>query len=532
MATTMHVSDLGELLSEGRTHFNLSPALLVEHSIRRNEAKLGSNGALVGYTNRTGRSPKDKFIVKDETTAPTVAWGAVNAPIEAEKFDALYERVMEHLRGRELFVQDLFCGADPAYRLPVRIVNEYAWHNLFVRQLFLRPTPQELKRHHAEFTVIAAPEFKADPQRDGVASEVFILLNFTRRTVLIGGTSYAGEMKKCIFSVMNFLLPPRNVFPMHCSANVGRNGVSALFFGLSGTGKTTLSADSNRTLIGDDEHGWGPQGVFNFEGGCYAKCIRLSAEAEPEIYATTKRFGTVLENVVFDPDTRICDFDDESKTENTRAAYPLDFIPNASRTGRAGMPKNIVLLTADAFGVMPPIAKLTPAQAMYHFLSGYTAKVAGTEKGLVGVQPEFSTCFGAPFLPRHPSIYGNLLRELISAHDVDCWLVNTGWTGGIYGVGRRMPIKVTRTLLTAALDGSLKNVKFRTDPYFGFSVPTQLPGVEPHLLYPQKTWQNKLEFDQTARKLVGMFQKNFVQFEDYVEADVRAAAPGVRLAAE
>jgi phosphoenolpyruvate carboxykinase (ATP) len=301
---------------------------------------------------------------------------------------------------------------------------------------------------------------------------------------------------------------------------------------LSGTGKTTLSADPKRTLIGDDEHGWGPQGVFNFEGGCYAKCIKLSAEAEPEIYATTKRFGTVLENVVFDPDTRVCDFDDESKTENTRAAYPLEFIPNASRTGRAGMPKNIVLLTADAFGVMPPIAKLTPAQAMYHFLSGYTAKVAGTEKGLVGVQPEFSTCFGAPFLPRHPSIYGNLLRELISAHEVDCWLVNTGWTGGIYGVGRRMPIKVTRTLLTAALNGSLKNAKFRTDPYFGFSVPTQLTGVEPHLLYPQKTWQNKLEFDLTARKLVDMFQKNFVQFEDHVEADVRAAAPEVRIAAE
>jgi phosphoenolpyruvate carboxykinase (ATP) len=320
--------------------------------------------------------------------------------------------------------------------------------------------------------------------------------------------------------------------PMHCSANVGPAGDVALFFGLSGTGKTTLSADPKRTLIGDDEHGWGPNGVFNFEGGCYAKCIRLSAEAEPEIYATTQRFGTVLENVVFDPQTRICDFDDDSKTENTRAAYPLDFIPNASRTGRAGMPKNIVFLTADAFGVMPPIAKLTPAQAMYHFLSGYTAKVAGTEKGLVGVQPEFSTCFGAPFLPRHPSIYGNLLRELIAGHGVDCWLVNTGWTGGIYGVGRRMPINVTRALLTAALDGSLKHAAFRTDPYFGFAVPTELTGVEPHLLYPQKTWQDKLEFDRTARQLVDMFQKNFVQFESHVEADVRAAAPEVRLAAE
>jgi phosphoenolpyruvate carboxykinase (ATP) len=339
-------------------------------------------------------------------------------------------------------------------------------------------------------------------------------------------------MKKSVFTTLNYYLPAESVMPMHCSANVGPAGDVALFFGLSGTGKTTLSADPTRTLIGDDEHGWGPHGVFNFEGGCYAKCIKLSEEAEPEIYATTHRFGTVLENVVFDPDTRICDFDDESRTENTRAAYPLEFIPNASRTGRAGQPRNIVFLTADAFGVMPPIAKLTPAQAMYHFLSGYTAKVAGTEKGLVGVQPEFSTCFGAPFLPRHPSIYGNLLRELISAHEVDCWLVNTGWTGGIYGVGRRMPIKVTRTLLAAALDGSLKNTKFRTDPYFGFRVPTQLGGVEPHLLYPQKTWQNKLEFDQTARKLVDMFQKNFVQFEDHVDPDVRAAAPEVRIAAE
>ena len=396
----------------------------------------------------------------------------------------------------------------------------------------IRPERAEFSHYVPDFTILSLPSFKADPKRHGVCSETVIAIDFTRRIILIGGTSYAGEMKKSVFTTLNYYLPAESVMPMHCSANVGPSGDVALFFGLSGTGKTTLSADPKRTLIGDDEHGWGPQGVFNFEGGCYAKCIKLSAEAEPEIYATTHRFGTVLENVVFDPDTRICDFDDDSKTENTRAAYPLDFIPNASRTGRAGMPRNIVLLTADAFGVMPPIAKLTPAQAMYHFLSGYTAKVAGTEKGLVGVQPEFSTCFGAPFLPRHPSVYGNLLRELISAHDVDCWLVNTGWTGGIYGAGRRMPIKVTRTLLTAALDGSLKNVKFRTDPYFGFAVPTQLAGVEPHLLYPQKTWQNKLEFDQTARKLVDMFQKNFVQFEEHVEADVRAAAPEVRIAAE
>jgi phosphoenolpyruvate carboxykinase (ATP) len=403
---------------------------------------------------------------------------------------------------------------------------------MFIRALLIRPERSELTHYVPDFTILSLPSFKADLKRHGVRSETVIALDFTRRIILIGGTSYAGEMKKSVFTTLNYYLPAESVMPMHCSANVGPAGDVALFFGLSGTGKTTLSADPTRTLIGDDEHGWGPHGVFNFEGGCYAKCIKLSEEAEPEIYATTHRFGTVLENVVFDPDTRICDFDDESKTENTRAAYPLEFIPNASRTGRAGQPRNIVFLTADAFGVMPPIAKLTPAQAMYHFLSGYTAKVAGTEKGLVGVQPEFSTCFGAPFLPRHPSIYGNLLRELISAHEVDCWLVNTGWTGGIYGVGRRMPIKVTRTLLAAALDGSLKNTKFRTDPYFGFRVPTQLGGVEPHLLYPQKTWQNKLEFDQTARKLVDMFQKNFVQFEDHVDPDVRAAAPEVRIAAE
>jgi phosphoenolpyruvate carboxykinase (ATP) len=339
-------------------------------------------------------------------------------------------------------------------------------------------------------------------------------------------------MKKSVFTTLNYYLPAESVMPMHCSANVGDDGDVALFFGLSGTGKTTLSADPNRTLIGDDEHGWGPNGVFNFEGGCYAKTIKLSREAEPEIYDATLRFGSVLENVGFDPQTRIVDFDDQSKTENTRSAYPLDYIPNASRTGRAGMPKNVVFLTADAYGVMPPIAKLTPSQAMYHFLSGYTAKVAGTEKGLVGVEPEFSTCFGAPFLPRHPTVYGNLLRELIAVHNVDCWLVNTGWTAGKYGVGRRMPIKVTRTLLTAALDGSLRNAKFRTDPYFGFSVPTSVPGIEPHLLYPFKTWANKAEFDETARKLVAMFQKNFVQFETQVDADVRDAQPEVRIAAE
>jgi phosphoenolpyruvate carboxykinase (ATP) len=359
-----------------------------------------------------------------------------------------------------------------------------------------------------------------------------VAIDFTRKIVLICGSSYAGEIKKSVFTTLNFYLPARNVVPMHCSANVGPNGDSALFFGLSGTGKTTLSADPSRTLIGDDEHGWGPDGIFNFEGGCYAKTIKLSHEAEPMIWDATNRFGTVLENVGFDPVTRQPDYNDNSKTENTRSAYPLEFIPNASRTGRAGHPKNIIFLTADAYGVMPPIAKLSPDQAIYHFLSGYTAKVAGTEKGLVGVQPEFSTCFGAPFLPRHPSTYADLLRDYINKHKVDCWLVNSGWTGGKYGVGRRMPIKATRTLLSAALDGSLKSVDFRTDRYFGFAVPNAVPGVEPRLLDQIQTWKDKAEFDKTARELVAMFQKNFAKFESHVTADVKAAAPEVRIAAE
>jgi phosphoenolpyruvate carboxykinase (ATP) len=513
-------------------HWNLAEATLYEHALANREAQLVQGGALCAETGvHTGRSPKDKFVVCDEQTEKTV-WWAKNGKLTPEQFDLLHNDFLDHAKGKQVYAQDLYGGADPKYRIKARVFTELAWHSLFIRTLLIRPDRSELTHYVPDFTILCLPSFKADPKRHGVRSETVIAINFTKRLILIGGSYYAGEMKKSVFTTLNYYLPAESVMPMHCSANVGTADDVALFFGLSGTGKTTLSADPNRTLIGDDEHGWGPQGVFNFEGGCYAKTIKLSAEAEPEIYAATLRFGAILENVAFDPETRICDFDDDSKTENTRSAYPLDYIPNASRSGRAGMPKNLVMLTADAYGVMPPIAKLTPAQAMYHFLSGYTAKVAGTEKGLTGVEPEFSTCFGAPFLPRHPTVYGNLLRELIGVHGVDCWLVNTGWTGGIYGVGRRMPIKVTRTLLTAALDGSLKNAKFRTDPYFGFSVPTQLPGIEPHLLYPQKTWQNKLEFDQTARKLVGMFQKNFVQFENEVDADVRAAAPEVRIAAE
>jgi phosphoenolpyruvate carboxykinase (ATP) len=513
-------------------HWNLMEPALYEHALRKGEAELTAGGALCADTGvHTGRSPKDKHTVRDAMTENTVWWDN-NKSITPEQFQLLYEDFIAHARGKELYAQDLVGGADPQYRLKTRVFTELAWHSLFIRQLLIRPERNDLKNFVPELTIVDLPSFKADPKRHGVRTETVIAIDFARKIILIGGTSYAGEMKKSVFTTLNYFLPAESVMPMHCSANVGPNGDTALFFGLSGTGKTTLSADPVRTLIGDDEHGWGPQGIFNFEGGCYAKTIKLSAEAEPDIYATTRRFGTVLENVVYDPDTREPDFDNDTKTENTRCAYPLDFIPNASRTGRAGHPKNIIMLAADAFGVMPPIAKLTSAQAMYHFLSGYTAKVAGTEKGLVGVEPEFSTAFGSPFLPRHPSVYGNLLQELIAAHDVDCWLVNTGWTGGKYGVGRRMPIKVTRTLLTAALDGSLKNATFRTDPYFGFSVPTAVKGVEPHLLYPFKTWRDKGEFDQTARKLVKMFQDNFVKFEDHVDPEVRAAAPAVRLAAE
>jgi phosphoenolpyruvate carboxykinase (ATP) len=532
LRNSAHGAEKFGLKDLGAVHWNLPPEQLYERAIAAHEGHVVEGGAFCAETGvHTGRSPKDKFVVCDEQTEKTI-WWEKNGKLTPQQFDVLLNDFLAHAKDKELYAQDLYGGADPKYRIKARVFTELAWHSLFIRSLLIRPDRKELANYVPDFTILCLPTFKADPKKHGVRSETVIALNLTRRMILIGGSFYAGEMKKSVFTTLNYYLPAESVMPMHCSANVGKDGDVALFFGLSGTGKTTLSADPNRTLIGDDEHGWGPHGVFNFEGGCYAKTIKLSREAEPEIYDATLRFGAVLENVGFDPETRIVDFEDESRTENTRSAYPLDFIPNASRSGRAGMPKNLVMLTADAFGVMPPIAKLTPAQAMYHFLSGYTAKVAGTEKGLVGVEPEFSTCFGAPFLPRHPTVYGNLLRELIAVHNVDCWLVNTGWTAGKYGVGRRMPIKVTRTLLTAALDGSLRNAKFRTDPYFGFSVPTSVPGIEPHLLYPFKTWANKAEFDETARKLVAMFQKNFVQFENYVEADVRSAQPEVRIAAE
>jgi phosphoenolpyruvate carboxykinase (ATP) len=512
--------------------WNLGASALYEFAIAAGEATITSEGALTAETGtHTGRSPKDKFTVRDATTEKTVWWGG-NQSITSDQFKTLLDDFIKHAEGKSLYAQDLYGGADPAFRIKTRVFTEYAWHSLFIRTLLIRPELNELEGFVPELTILDFPSFKADPARHGVRSETVIAIDFARKIVLIGGSQYAGEMKKSVFTTLNYYLPEQGVMPMHCSANVGEGGDTAIFFGLSGTGKTTLSADPNRTLIGDDEHGWGKDGVFNFEGGCYAKCIKLSKEAEPAIYAASQRFGTVLENVVYDPVTRVVDFDDGSKTENTRSAYPLDYIPNASRTGRAGQPKNLVMLAADAFGVMPPIAKLTPAQAMYHFLSGYTAKVAGTERGVTEPEPEFSTCFGSPFLPRHPSEYGDLLRKLIAEHNVDCWLVNTGWTGGKYGVGRRMPIKVTRALLTAALNGSLRNADFRTDKYFGFAVPTSLPGVEPHLLDPVKTWADKAEFDKTARNLVAMFQKNFAKYESHVDADVRAAAPEVKLAAE
>ena len=511
--------------------YNLSEPDLVERAVSRGEAKLSAHGALVALTGQhTGRSAKDKFIVKDANTAPHVWWDN-NKPMDPAAFERLYEDFQAHIKGKELYVQDLVGGADASLALQTRVITELAWHSLFIRNLLIRPQRAALADFVAQFTIIDLPSFKADPERHGTRTETVIAVDLTRMIVLIGGTSYAGEIKKSVFTALNYILPQKGVMPMHCSANQGMDSDAAVFFGLSGTGKTTLSADPARTLVGDDEHGWGPDGIFNFEGGCYAKTIRLSAEAEPEIHATTQRFGTVLENVVLD-EHRVPDFNDGSLTENTRCAYPLHFIPNASATGLANHPKNIIMLTADAFGILPPVARLTPAQAMYHFLSGYTAKVAGTEKGVTEPEATFSTCFGAPFMPRHPSKYGNLLRKLIAEHKADCWLVNTGWTGGAYGVGKRMPIKATRALLSAALDGSLKNAAFRTDPNFGFQVPVAVEGVDPSILDPRSTWADKAHYDRQARKLSGMFIDNFAKFETHVDASVLGAAPQWLEAAE
>jgi phosphoenolpyruvate carboxykinase (ATP) len=457
-------------------------------------------------------------------THNVVDWGKVNKPFAPEKFEALLGRVVEHLKERELFAQDLYCGADVAYQLPIRVISEYAWHALFVRDLFVRPDAAALATHVPEFTVVAAPEFQAVPERDGTATSAFILADFTRKIILIGGTKYAGEMKKSIFGVMNFIVPNKDVLPMHCSANVGADGVTALFFGLSGTGKTTLSADPARRLIGDDEHGWGPTGVFNFEGGCYAKCVDLTEEKEPQIFRAI-RFGSVLENVILDA-ARKPDYFDIHLTENTRAAYPVDFIEGAVIPGVGGHPKNVLFLAADAFGVLPPIARLTPDQAMYHFLSGYTAKLAGTELGVVDPEPEFSACFGSPFLPLAPRVYAEMLGKRLTQHGASCWLVNTGWSGGKFGVGKRMSLKITRALVNAALDGRLDKVEFVTESAFGLSIPVSCPEVPAEILNPRNSWTDKEAYDKTAADLAARFEANFKQF-DASEA-IRAAGPKAR----
>ncbi|WP_108786711.1 phosphoenolpyruvate carboxykinase [Erythrobacter sp. Alg231-14] len=518
--------------TKAEIHSNLGTSALVESSIAAKEGALSKHGALVVQTGaKTGRSAKDKFIVRDATTEDTVWWGKVNASMTPDHFAALKEDFMAAVAEKEtLYVADLFGGSQPEHRVNVRVINELAWHNLFIRTLLVRPTAEELADITPEYTIIDLPSFKADPARHGTNSETVIAVNLTEKLILIGGTKYAGEMKKSVFGILNYLLPTKGVMPMHCSSNISADGKTAVFFGLSGTGKTTLSADASRTLIGDDEHGWSDTAVFNFEGGCYAKMIRLSEEAEPEIYATTRRFGTVLENVVMDPETRELDFDDNSLAENTRGAYPIDYIPNTSEDNLGPVPSNVVMLTADAFGVLPPIAKLTPEQAMYHFLSGYTAKVAGTEIGVTEPEATFSTCFGAPFMPRHPSVYGNLLKERIAKGEVQCWLLNTGWTGGKYGTGNRMPIKATRALLNAALDGDLDSVEYREDANFGFDVPVHVPvlaeaGIDQTILDPRSTWSDTTDYDATASKLVKLFIDNFAEFEAHVDEGVRNAAP-------
>ena len=512
----------------GNVYYNLLEPALIEAALKRNEGTLGNGGTFLVSTGKfTGRSPKDKHVVNTPDVADKI-WWENNAQMSPEGFDALYEDMLEHMKGKEYFVQDLVGGADPAYSINVRMVTELAWHGLFIRHMLRRPDRDALDDFVQDFTVINCPTFQADPAKHDCRSETVIAMNFERKLILIGGTEYAGENKKSVFTLLNYMLPEKGVMPMHCSANHAINNPvdTAVFFGLSGTGKTTLSADPERTLIGDDEHGWSDRGTFNFEGGCYAKTINLSEEAEPEIYATTTKFSTVIENMVFDEETLELDFEDDSLTANMRCAYPLEYISNASADAMGGHPKNIIMLTCDAFGVLPPIAKLTPAQAMYHFLSGFTSKVAGTERGVTEPEPTFSTCFGAPFMPRRPEAYGNLLREKIAKHGATCWLVNTGWTGGAYGTGSRMPIRATRALLHAALDGSLAEANFRKDPNFGFMVPTAVPGVAEVLLDPRRTWEDANAYDAQAQKLVQMFADNFEQYVPYIDADVKAAAIG------
>jgi phosphoenolpyruvate carboxykinase (ATP) len=510
----------------GNVYYNYLETALIQEALKRDEGTLGQGGAFLVTTGKfTGRSPKDKHVVKTPSVADSI-WWENNAAMSPEGFDALHADMLEHMKGRDYFVQDLIGGSDPTVSINVRMVTELAWHNLFIRHLLRRPERAALDSFIADFTVINCPSFQANPEQHNCRSETVIAMNFDKKLILIGGTEYAGENKKSVFTLLNYLLPEQGIMPMHCSANhaVGNPVDTAVFFGLSGTGKTTLSADPQRVLIGDDEHGWSDRGTFNFEGGCYAKTINLNPEAEPEIFATTSKFGTVIENMVFDPETFELDFDDDSLTANMRCAYPLEYISNASNTALGGHPKNVIMLTCDAFGVLPPITRLTPAQAMYHFLSGFTSKVAGTERGVTEPEPTFSTCFGAPFMPRRPEAYGNLLREKIAKHGATCWLVNTGWTGGAYGKGSRMPIKATRALLTAALDGSLAEAKFRKDENFGFDVPVEVPGVDTALLDPRSTWNDPAAYDAQAAKLVQMFADNFEQYVPYIDEDVRAAA--------
>ncbi len=506
-------------------YWNLGTAQLLEHAIQRREGTLASGGSFVVRTGQfTGRSPKDKFIVRDETTEAFVDWGPVNQPLSEAHFDRLYSKMMSFWQGHDVYVQDCFVGADEEYGIPIRVVSQFAWHNLFARQLFIRPDAEQTHSHVPEFSILFAPEFQANPLEDGTNSETCIVINFTKRVVLICGTSYAGEMKKSAFTIMNYLLPGRGVFPMHCSANIGKGGDVALFFGLSGTGKTTLSADPDRHLIGDDEHGWSDNGVFNFEGGCYAKCIRLSEENEPQIWNAI-RFGTVLENVAMDSELRLLDFNSEEITENTRAAYPINFIDGAVIPSVGGNPNHVIFLTADAFGVLPPLAKLTPEQAMYHFLSGYTAKVAGTERGL-GKEPQatFSACFGGPFLPRPAAEYADLLGKKLRKSGAQVWLVNTGWTGGPYGVGERMKLKYTRAMLHAALSGALKDVPTHNHPVFGVAVPESCPGVPAAFLDARSMWDDAAAYDKAALHLAALFHKNFAKFTG-VSPEILAAAP-------
>jgi phosphoenolpyruvate carboxykinase (ATP) len=509
-------------------YWQLHTPQLYEQSIRRQEGFVSHLGPLVVRTgDHTGRSPRDRFIVHEPTTSDEIWWGDINRPFSREQFDELLQKVLAYFQGKNAFVQNAFAGADKNYRIAVRVITETAWASLFARNMFVRATNEELEGFEPDYTVIHAPNFHAMPQYDGTNTAAFVLLNFAEHLVLIGGTAYAGEIKKSIFSVLNYLLPKQNVLSMHCSANEGDDGDVSLFFGLSGTGKTTLSSDSTRTLIGDDEHGWSEDGVFNFEGGCYAKVISLSATGEPEIYQTTRRFGTILENVAMDMNNRRLNLDDATFTQNTRASYPISHIPNATRSGTGGHPSNVVFLTADAFGIMPPVSKLSPAQAMYHFLSGYTAKVAGTERGVDEPQATFSACFGAPFLPLHPKIYADLLGKRVQEHDADVWLVNTGWIGGPFGTGHRIELKYTRAMVRAILDGTLAEVETREDPTFGLHVPLHCSGVPDEVLNPRETWDDKEAYDTQAAKLKDRFAQNFRQYADAVSDEIRNAGPSL-----